>query len=450
MIEFRLVKTGLIALASLLVAASSMPGQAVGAAVPRQTGLETLLDVLVQANFNGDFNAAGEALKKLVAFEVANGIEPSGRLAVAQVNETVFFVEKLGAAVQAWIDAGFPVAAAVLFEKYADTLRFEPTGAFKAKALAAHINQAGAALCAGLTGEAANLRRYGKVTSGICRRFGVAADSVAVTDGRPTGIDGLQIGSTIAGITDVSKLAESIRASLINSGLLKPGPDLLLSGKLTGNIVVSRTSKPGTTPFEYGIQIPYSEMEEYCDWKETSSIETVVESGVEKRVRRTTRTCDPKVRPVDRVRVEKQVKQVAGTNWTQAAIWQINAEFQDGGGCVLSRTFDGRNVLTDFEHNVSDPEIGLVPDSVNLPPQNTIPEAVGADIGNWLVTAWNQCLTAVWCREDSRKNALEAALLCSALPGADSTRGDRLFIEKFGLPMMDVLVFAGVIQADQR
>lgn len=411
--------------------------------------VEQLLDVLVTANFNDDFVGAGQALTAVVEFERASGIEPSGRMAVIQVREAAAFAEKLDRRVQGYIDTGFPILAKLELARFVDILRFEPSGAARARAISDKVDTAGAALCDAMVAEAEGKPATRLIADGVCGAFGrlqagPVTTRTAVRDLRglvvaPVGSIGFS--GDVRGFVDTPSLVGAVDRNISSSPLVGQGGSLALAVVLSGTSVSTAGGAAGKFPFEYAIEVPYAEMEEYCEWVEEVKLETVVEGKVTKTVRRTTRTCNKSQRPVDKVRVEPRTVMLDGTEWKQTHIWQYKVAFDDGDGCRASRTFDGRTVYADIEHNLSDPAIGLAPDPKSLPTPTDVATELAAQIGSWIVGTESSCLRQRWCGAADASPDLESVLRCAALPGSDPRAVDSAIGGRFGLSMSELLRF---------
>lgn len=433
---------------------------------------EPLLDRLVEANFKDDYGAAGDALRQLVEFQRAAGIEPSGKLAVVQVNETLAFADKMDSRIDSYIQNGFPVLAAMELGKFRDVLMFEPAGAARARDAAAKVESAGRKLCGELRTQAGGIGRSAILAESVCAAFG---------DGKPVGGQGggqvtgsghghglspvaapvgiINVDSRVKGFLQAVPVDQSLKAAAAGQGLLADGAEAVLSCVIDGTSVMSKTSLPGTLAFEYGVQVPYSEMQEYCEWKEDVSTRIVEQDGRKKKVTETTRTCIKKQRPVDLVKVEKRVRQINGTNWKRSAVWQVRASFDDGSGCRGQRSFDGQRVDNDFVHEASDPAIGLKPDPLAFPGEDVVAADLAAQVATWLVGVYGDCQKARWCTGSAAAPgasiaegrsvdsnlpgapALESVLRCAGIPGGDRGLVDAAIVERFGVTLNELLHF---------
>ena len=419
--------------------------------------LEKLLDAVVAANFADDFPAAGQALRQVIEFERAAGVEPSGRLAVIQLRETQAFADKLQARVRGFIQAGFPVLAWTALMEFEDVLRFEPSGAARFRALAGEVDSAGAALCAQLRDEAVQKPGIRHIADGVCAAFGLGTAS-DVTAGTPAGPGGgsvalllhpigtLDVSGDVRGFVDPTALKAGVETSLREGPLVQAGGAGAMSVVLSGNSVVTTTQTDVKHPFEYAMQIPYAEMEEYCIWVEEVKVETVVEGGIRKTVKRTTRTCNKSQRPVDKVRLEPRTVMLDAVEWRQTLMWQYRVGFDDGQGCAASRDFEDRLVSTDIEHQHSEPAIGLAPDPISLPTPTGSAERLAGDIVDWLTTTYRDCRMRSWCGDESQKDDLETVLRCADLGGRDYVDAralDAAIGRRFGVSAAELARFIG-------
>lgn len=412
--------------------------------------VEQLLDVLVTANFNDDFAGAGQALTALVEYQRTSGIEPSGRMAVIQMRETQAFAAKLEARVKGYIDGGLPVLARLELSKFADVLRFEPAGAARYRAMSEVVDQAGGALCESLQQEAATHPGILSIANGICAGFGrLVSDAPSSAGGAraaglvPPPVGGLAVKGEVGGFVDTASITGAIERTIGSGPLVGQGGTLSLAIVVSGNSVSTTTGAPGQFPFQYAVEVPYAEMEEYCQWVEETKLETVVEGAVTKTVKRTTRTCNKSQRPVDKVRVEPRTVMLDGTAWKQSVIWQYRVAFDDGDGCGGTQTFDGRDVYNDFEHNLSDPAIGLAPDPKAIRGAGAIATDVAGRIAGWLVEAESSCLRRRWCGDGTGSADLETTIRCAALPGGDPRAVDTVIGRRFGVSVAELLAFMG-------
>ncbi len=442
-------------LATSILLASGSVNLASAAPVDR---VEQLLDVLVTANFNGDFAGAGQALTAVVEFERANGIEPSGRMAVIQVRETQAFADRLQARIQGYIDSGFPILASLEIAAYGDVLRFEPSGAARVRTMSAMVDAAGAVLCDQLNAEAATRPGIRDIANGVCAGFGrLVAEPVSAGYARtrsaglvPAPVGVIAVSGDVRGFADMAVLGGALDRTVKAGALVGQGGTLALAVTLSGNAVSSIAGGPGQFPFQYAVEVPYAEMEEYCQWVEEVKLETVVEGAITRTVKRTTRTCNKSQRPVDKVRVEPRTLMLDGTAWKQTVIWQYRVTFDDGDGCTGARAFDGRETYNDFEHNLSDPAIGLAPD----PKSPVAPDAFAVDvagrIAGWLVETESNCLRRRWCDRPAGGGPidLETALRCAALPGSDPRAVDSAIGVRFGVSVAELLRFMGRVNQD--
>lgn len=412
--------------------------------------VEQLLDVLVTANFNDDFEGAGQALTALVEYQRASGIEPAGRLAVIQVRETQAFAGKLGTRVQGYIDGGLAVLARLELNRFADVLRFEPSGAARYRAMSESVDQAGAALCGSLQQEAAAHPGILSIANGVCVGFGMPVVDPPASAGSapeaglvPPPVGALSVRADVGGFVDPGSLTGAIERTIGSGPLVGQGGVLSLSVVISGTSVSNTTSAPGKFPFQYAVEVPYAEMEEYCQWVEETKLETVVEGTITKTVKRTTRTCNKSQRPVDKVRVEPRTLMLDGTAWKQSVIWQYRVAFDDGDGCSGAQTFDGRDVYNDFEHNLSDPAIGLAPDPKSPKGPPAVAGDVAGRISGWLVEAESSCLRRRWCDSVNGPEDLETTIRCAALPGGDPRAVDAVIGRRFGVSVAELLAFMG-------
>ncbi|HPV04762.1 MAG TPA: hypothetical protein PLC24_09405 [Myxococcota bacterium] len=441
---------------------------------------EPLLDSLVEANFKDDYGAAGAALRQLVEFQRAAGIEPSGKLAVVQVNETLAFADKMDARISRYIEDGFPVLAAMELAKFRDVLLFEPAGAARARDAAAKVQEAGRTLCGELRATAAGAARAVILAEAVCAAFGDGRPAVGQGGGQAAGLgpgQGLSpvaapvgiinVDSRVKGFLQSVPIDKSLNAAAAARGLLSNGAEGVLSCVIDGTSVVSKSSLPGTLAFEYGVQVPYSEMQEYCEWKEDASTKIVEQDGRKKKVTETTRTCIKKQRPVDLVRVDKHVRQVSGTNWKRSAVWQIRASFDDGSGCSGQKSFDGQRVDNDFVHDKSDPAIGLKPDPLEFPGEDAVAADLAAQVATWLVGVYGDCQKARLCgpagsgrfggdgvagentgtagaATGAEPPSLDSVLRCAGIPGGDRGQVDAAIVAKFGVTLNELLAFCGL------
>ncbi|HNZ04046.1 MAG TPA: hypothetical protein PKK50_07875 [Myxococcota bacterium] len=419
--------------------------------------LEKLLDAVVAANFADDFPAAGQALRQVIEFERAAGVEPSGRLAVIQLRETQAFADKLQTRVRGFIQAGFPVLAWTALMEFEDVLRFEPSGAARFRALAVEVDSAGAVLCAQLRDEAVQKPGIRHIADGVCAGFGLgtAADVTAGTPAGPGGgsvalllhpIGTLDVSGDVRGFVDPTALKAGVETSLREGPLVQAGGAGAMSVVLSGNSVVTTTQTDVKHPFEYAMQIPYAEMEEYCIWVEEVKVETVVEGGIRKTVKRTTRTCNKSQRPVDKVRLEPRTVMLDAVEWRQTLMWQYRVGFDDGQGCTASRAFEDRIVTTDVEHQHSDPAIGLAPDPISLPTPTGSADRLAGDIVDWITTTYRDCRMGSWCGDDRQKDDLETVLRCADLGGRDYVDAralDAAIGRRFGVSAAELARFIG-------
>lgn len=419
--------------------------------------LEKLLDAVVAANFADDFPAAGQAMRQIIEFERAAGVEPSGRQAVIQLRETQAFADKLQTRVRGFIQAGFPVLAWTALMEFEDVLRFEPSGAARFRALAVEVDSAGAVLCGQLRDEAVQKPGIRHIADGVCAGFGLgtAADVTAGTMAGPGGgalalmrhpIGTLDVSGDVRGFVDPTALKAGVENSLREGPLVQTGGAGALSVVLSGNSVVTTTQTDVKHPFEYAMQIPYAEMEEYCIWVEDVKVETVVEGGIRKTVKRTTRTCNKSQRPVDKVRLEPRTVMLDAVEWRQTLMWQYRVGFDDGQGCTASRAFEDRIVTTDIEHQHSDPAIGLAPDPISLPTPTGSAERLAVDIVDWVTTTYRDCRLQAWCGDDGQKDDLETVLRCADLGGQDSVDAralDAAIGRRFGVSAAELARFIG-------
>ncbi|HPB51887.1 MAG TPA: hypothetical protein PLZ31_11800, partial [Myxococcota bacterium] len=237
-----------------------------------------------------------------------------------------------------------------------------------------------------------------------------------------------------------------VETSLREGPLVQAGGAGAMSVVLSGNSVVTTTQTDVKHPFEYAMQIPYAEMEEYCIWVEEVKVETVVEGGIRKTVKRTTRTCNKSQRPVDKVRLEPRTVMLDAVEWRQTLMWQYRVGFDDGQGCAASRDFEDRLVSTDIEHQHSEPAIGLAPDPISLPTPTGSAERLAGDIVDWLTTTYRDCRMRSWCGDESQKDDLETVLRCADLGGRDYVDAralDAAIGRRFGVSAAELARFIG-------
>ncbi|MBP7125393.1 hypothetical protein KBD49_03395 [Myxococcota bacterium] len=178
----------------------------------------------------------------------------------------------------------------------------------------------------------------------------------------------LEAGSMGVGGFEEAEL-EDLRGMLSEALQSTPWFDPRSASRVTvearGTLVARSASEEIPLEHAYVIQVPYSDLEEYCEWTQVPVTSTRWENGKQVTVTGTRSECRTRTREVAKVRVEPQVLRFSGRRIRQSLRLQLDATMRLGDQSYRAAVSD---VLeqTDITHDVDRPDIGLQPDPVEL------------------------------------------------------------------------------------
>jgi len=184
-----------------------------------------------------------------------------------------------------------------------------------------------------------------------------------------------------------------------------------------GTLVARTASEEVPLEHPYVLQVPYSDLEEYCEWTQVPVTSTRWENGRQVPVNETRSECRTRTREVAKVRIEPQVLRFSGRRLRQSLRLQLEATLRLGERSFRESVSD---VLeeTDVTHGENRPEIGLLPDPVNLTPRHDWLHDRFQRLADGLADRLREAWRDRWC-EGAASETLdlqaEAYLRCLAL-----------------------------------
>ncbi|HOU54074.1 MAG TPA: hypothetical protein PLQ97_09115 [Myxococcota bacterium] len=222
-----------------------------------------------------------------------------------------------------------------------------------------------------------------------------------------------------------------------------------------GALVARSESEDIPLEHPYVLQVPYSDLEEYCEWTQVPVATTRWENGRQVPVTETRSECRPRTREVQKVRIEPQVLRFSGRRIRQSLRLQVEATMRLGDQSFRASVSDALEE-TDVTHDVDRPDIGLHRDPLELTPRRDWVQGRSQRLSEELRDRLREAWRARWCDGTAPETLdlqADAHLRCLALspdvPDAVAVWSRTLF----GLEpreMLESLGWGGAAGASRR
>jgi hypothetical protein len=242
-------------------------------------------------------------------------------------------------------------------------------------------------------------------------------------------------------------LGDALDAAVHGTPWFDPKGLASLGVTVRGALVARTTREAEALTHPYALQVPYTALEEYCEWAQVPVTATKWVGGRQVTVTEYRSECRNRTREVQQVRVEPQVLQFQGTRVRQSLRLQVEAD-----ATLARRPFRAsrQDALdqSDVTHDVSRPDIALAPDPLVLTPRAEWLSghfaALAADLAARLREGWS----SRYCKpaDGGLDAAAEQALRCLAAdPANPPAFVDEWAKGLFGLGAADLLKALGMV-----
>ena len=214
-----------------------------------------------------------------------------------------------------------------------------------------------------------------------------------------------------------------------------------LALSIRGALVASEQRSEEPLEQAYALQVPYLDLEEYCEWTQVPVTATKWVEGRQIVATESRNVCVSRAREVQKVRVVPQVLRFTGTRVRQAFRVQLEAAASLQGRthrAAVSESLDE----SDVTHDVSRPDIGLAPDPLVLTKRADWVAARFAALGTALLARLREQWVAAYCVPvDGGVDLLaEQALRCiAAAPDSPPDFARAWVRDGFGMDVAELL-----------
>lgn len=394
----------------------------------------------------GRHSAGIEGLEDVIRKERSWKLEPMGQLAVMQLHAVDWASGWVRQRFDEFMEKRRPLAAREFINAHRDAFGDEIRGKRALERLDADLASAGAAHCEDFWSRATvNTPNFAEFTARYCALWGhqktVPVELYGALDdfrSQAVNLSGRVVGATSA---EMAVLETALRGALEKSPMFSATGRNRMLVKTSGGVIVNRRDQPEKIIHKYGMEIPYTVMEDYCEWKIVKEKVRKQVDGVDRWVEDEKSVCEKRTRPVMKYRMEGREMAVPAIRHHQRLSLEMEVVAVIDG--VETRVPVNRELVEDdLAHDVSNPALGLSPDPVNLTDRNDWIAKQFNEIGTTLREHLQSKWDGRFCRDpadDSFAGMAEQALGCVAgHPAVRPMFIDTWFGQQFGMTMDEV------------
>jgi hypothetical protein len=374
------------------------------------------LDSVRTARQAGDADGAMRQFEAVVRQVRAWKIGVPGGVGPAYEEEAAALAATVDVRLRGFVQAGRLLAARDFLAVHADGFGDGPAGARRREDRAAEIDELGARDCEALWKEATDRTPwFAEFAARYCAAFRVAKKVPPdLADARRRErFFRVDLKGAIAGLepAEAEALSGAVNAAVRTTPQFDEAGAATLRMSLRGALVASERRTPQTIEHPYAMQVPYTTMEEYCEWVRVPVKVTKWIGDRQVEVTENRKQCANRTREVQQVRVVPQVLAIEATRVQRSLRLQLNLE-----ATLYDRAFraSGSDALdeSDVTHSADRPEIALAPDPLELTDRAAWLSArfgkLAADVADRLRDAWTSkhCVAAPGGPEAQAEQAL--------------------------------------------